>query len=183
MQEEKLPTKKTFRPCTAIMSTRIQKPNWKRDFVWNTWLFDTLLIPIITLIKVTVIITRNPFLTCGRLIKLMIATRSRYFSTVGLPFLPGFPYQTTFLQLAFSESSSMGTVLSIGYWLLIAAGFCLTITVLHPAVEDAEKSDTENQRALLIIGIAALFLITFFPEPFNQFIAQIQSQFTLISGG
>jgi len=77
----------------------------------------------------------------------------------------------------------MGTVLSIGYWLLIAAGFRLTVTLLHPAEKAAEKSETANQRALLIIGIATLFLITFFPEPFNQFIAQIQSQFTLISGG
>ncbi|HOG22179.1 MAG TPA: proton-conducting transporter membrane subunit [Flexilinea sp.] len=106
-----------------------------------------------------------------------------YFSTVGLPFLPGFPYQATFLQLAFSESSSMGTVLSIGYWLLIAAGFRLAVTLLHPAEKAAGKAETANQRALLIIGIAALFLITFFPEPFNRFIAQIQSQFTLISGG
>jgi len=77
----------------------------------------------------------------------------------------------------------MGTVLSIGYWLLIAAGFRLAVTLLHPAEKAAGKAETANQRALLIIGIAALFLITFFPEPFNQFIAQIQSQFTLISGG
>ena len=112
-----------------------------------------------------------PFATLG----LILAS----LSSVGIPLLAGFPARLVLMQGLASASLAHALVLMVGLGgLLTGAIRTLAVSVMTPANTPWEIRESRLQIVLLVLGVAALFVLGLFPQAVRPLLENLPALFS-----
>jgi formate hydrogenlyase subunit 3/multisubunit Na+/H+ antiporter MnhD subunit len=100
-------------------------------------------------------------------------------SSVGIPLLAGFPARLVLMQGLASASLAHALVLMVGLGgLLTGAIRTLAVSVMTPANTPWEIRESRLQIVLLVLGVAALFVLGLFPQAVRPLLENLPALFS-----
>ena len=111
--------------------------------------------------------------------------------TCALPILAGFQLRMSLLSSCFSYSAVLGWAAAIASGFLLFSGMRLMFVFLSPLPASADTAPEPDERVryeilmrriLLIVLMALLVMIGFFPSLMDIFVSGIRTQYALIFG-
>ena len=120
-----------------------------------------------------------------------VALLLSHFTISGLPLLAGFQLRMSLLSSCFSYSAVLGWTAAVASGILLFSGMKLMFVFLAPAPasgdtgpapDERQRYEILMRRILLIVLMALLVMIGFFPSLMDIFISGIRTQYALIFG-